>query len=211
VNCISNYGFSGETYTEKNVKQFEGVVMNEKEIISKAKNNVSAFEYLYDKYFMQIYKYVMLRVKNKDVANDIVSEVFYKAMTKLSLFKWRSIPFSSWLYRIAMNEISNHFRKEKKKHKLVGEIMVEHDNYIPEPDYDEAISYDFIHNYIRKLPQRDQDVITLRYFEKKSFHDIAEIIGKNEGYIRVILHRALKKLEQSLPEEVMEDVNRKVS
>ena len=185
--------------------------MEEKEIISKAKYDVTAFEALYDKYFMQIYKYVMLRVKNQDVANDIVSEVFYKAMTKISLFKWRSIPFSSWLYRIAMNEISNHFRREKKKHKLVGDVLLEEDSLTFQPEFDEAVSFDFIHSYISKLPQRDQDVITLRYFEKKSFQEIADIIGKNEGYIRVILHRALKKLEQSLPQEVMEDVNRKVS
>ncbi len=186
-------------------------MMNEKEIILKAKYDISAFEYLYDKYFLQIYKYVMLRVKNRDVAHDIVSDVFYKAMSKLHLFKWRSIPFSSWLYRIAVNEISNHYRREKKKHKLVGELIVEKDTFESPPEMDETMNYEFIRKYIKDLPQRDQDVITLRYFEKKSFQEISEIIGKKEGYIRVILHRALKKLEQSLPKEVLEYVGRKVS
>ena len=185
--------------------------MNEKDIILKAQSDLAGFEYLYDKYFLQIYKYVMLRVRNRDLAHDIVSDVFYKAMSKIHLFKWRSIPFSSWLYRIAMNEISNHYRREKKKNKLVGELLVEQDQFESPPEMEETMNFEFIRDYIKKLPQRDQDVITLRYFEKKSFEEISQIIGKKEGYIRVILHRALKKLEQTLPKEVLEYVCRKVS
>lgn len=185
--------------------------MSELDIIKKAKYDISAFEQLYDKYFLQIYKFVLLRVKDCDIANEVVSDVFYKAMNKLSLFKWRSIPFSSWLYRIAINEVSNYYRRQKKQQKLIGGLAIEEDNFTPPVDLDESMSFDFIHKYIRKLPQRDQDVIILRYFEKKSFQEISEIIGKKEGYIRVILHRALKKLEKTLPKEVIEDVNRKVS
>ncbi len=185
--------------------------MNEREIISKAKHDVAAFEYLYDKYFLQIFKYVLLRVKDRDIANEIVSDVFYKAMKKLYQFKWRSVPFSSWLYRIAVNEISNYYRKEKKQTRIVNELIIEEDQFTPPEDMDETFSFDFVHKYIHQLPQRDQDIIIFRYFEKKSFEEISEIIGKNEGYIRVILHRALKKLEQLLPKEVLENVNRKVS
>lgn len=185
--------------------------MDEYDIIVKAKYDTAAFDQLYDRYFLQIYKFVLLRVKDRDTANDVVSDVFYKAMSKISLFKWRSIPFSSWLYRIAINEISNHFRREKKQQKLIGGLAMEDEQYTSPADADDTVSYDFIHKYIKKLDQRDQDVIILRYFEKKSFQEISEIIGKKEGYIRVILHRALKKLEQTLPKEVLENVNRKIS
>lgn len=185
--------------------------MNEQEIIAKAKHDLSAFDYLYDKYFLQIYKFVMLRVRDRDIANEVVSDVFYKAMSKLHLFKWRSIPFSSWLYRIAINEISNYYRREKKKHRIVNDLILEAEEPEIEVGFDESLSYEYIHKYIGKLSQRDQDVIVLRYMEKKSFEEIAQIFGKKEGYIRVILHRALKKLEQILPREVVENVNREVS
>lgn len=185
--------------------------MDELEIIKRAKYDVSAFDMLYEEYFLQIYKFVLLRVKDRDITNEIVSDVFYKAMSKISLFKWRSIPFSSWLYRIAINEISNYFRREKKQYKLSNKLSIEEAHYTPPIDFDDSMSYEFIINYIKKLPQRDQDIIILRYFEKKKFEEIAEIIGKNEGYIRVILHRALKKLKQLLPKEVLENVDRKVS
>ncbi|MFA5497966.1 MAG: sigma-70 family RNA polymerase sigma factor [Candidatus Cloacimonas sp.] len=185
--------------------------MNEQEIIAKAKTDVSAFDYLYDKYFLQIYKFVMLRVRDRDIANEVVSDVFYKAMSKLHTFKWRSVPFSSWLYRIAMNEISNYYRREERKRKLVGVLIHESDEPYGSVTYEEAQSYDFLHKYIKMLPQRDQDVIVFRYMEKKSFEEISQIFGKKEGYVRVILHRALKKLEQSLPKEVIENVGRKVS
>lgn len=184
--------------------------MTEKEMVKEAKRDVQSFEHLYDKYFLQIFKYIMLRVNDRDIAEEICSNVFYKAMDKIHLFKWKSIPFSSWLYRIASNEISNYFRKEKKNKKLVDALIVEKDDCHYD-DYEEYFDFKFIHQYIKKLPEKDQQVIVLRYFEKLSFESISQIMNKKENYVRVILHRALRKLEKIIPKEVLKDVYRKVS
>ena len=183
--------------------------MTEKELVMRAKKDISAFDQIYEMHFQKIFRYVMVRVNDRDIAEEVVSNVFYKAMKKLHMFRWRSIPFSAWLYRIAANEISNYYRKRKRGSNIADKVKVEME--IELPPEEEPMSYEFIHGYIAQLPERDQEIIVLRYFEKLSFADIAEITGKKENTLRVNLHRALKKLESLIPEEVLEDVYEKVS
>lgn len=181
--------------------------MTERELVLRAKKDISAFDQIYEMNFPKIFRYVMVRVNNRDVAEEVVSNVFYKAMSKIHMFRWKSIPFSAWLYRIAANEISNYYRKEKRGGKIADKVKVEMDI----PDEEEPLSYEFIHEFIQQLPTKDQEIVTLRYFEKLSFAEIADITGKKENTLRVNLHRALKKLESLIPKEVLEDVYEKVS
>lgn len=83
----------------------------EKQLVERAKNDTEAFGELFDQYYSQILGYVLKRTAGIEVAQDITSEVFFKALNNLHKFHWRGIPFSAWLYRIANNEIANHFRK----------------------------------------------------------------------------------------------------
>ena len=186
--------------------------IDEKEIINKAKKDYQAFDYLYEKYMPQIFQYVMFRVYNREVAEDIVSVVFFKAMKNLSLFHWRKIPFSAWLYRIAYNEICNHAKREKKNDRMIAEYLKEEGDLTYEADFETTEkSFDFVHEYLVKLPMKDQDLITMRFFEKRSFAEIAQISGKNESTLRVNLHRALKKLESLMPKEVLDHAYRQIS
>ncbi len=186
--------------------------IDEKEVILQAKKDYQAFDYIYEKYMPQIFQYVMYRVFNREVAEDIVSVVFFKAMKNLHLFKWRKIPFSAWLYRIAFNEICNHAKKEKKQEKIRRSIMKEDIKTTYEMNYHyNEKSFKFVHEYLSKLSTKDQDVITMRFFEKKSFAEISQITGKNESTLRVNLHRALKKLESIIPSEVLQDAYRQIS
>ncbi|MEA1972850.1 MAG: sigma-70 family RNA polymerase sigma factor [Candidatus Cloacimonadota bacterium] len=190
------------------MEEKEIVLMEEREIILKAKKDPQAFDYLYEKYFLQIFRYVMKRLGNRENAEEIVSNVFYKALNKLYLFKWQSVPFSSWLYRIAINELNNFYRVRSRGYKLTQKVKLE--NQIPEKE-NNNMSYKFIHKYIKQLPQKDQDLISLRYFEKMEYSQISEIFKKKESTLRVKLHRALKKLENKIPQEVLDDVYQKVS
>ncbi len=185
---------------------------DEKEVILQAKNDFKAFDYIYEKYMPMIFNYVMYRVYNREVAEDIVSTVFFKAMKNLALFKWRKIPFSAWLYRIAFNEICNHAKKEKKIQKISRNYHLEaEDKHVDTYNGKNEKSFEFIHTYLKQLPMKDQDLITLRFFERKSFSEIAGLTGKNESTLRVNLHRALKKLETLIPEEVYNEALKQIS
>src|SRR5215469_8997158 len=76
-------------------------------LIEQAQRNPARFANLYDIYFDRIYAYVANRVRSRDEAEDLVSEVFHKALANLRRFEWKGAPFAAWLYRIAANEIAD--------------------------------------------------------------------------------------------------------
>ena len=86
----------------------------EKKAVEEAKKNPAAFAVLFEKYYSAILRYALHRTGNAAVADDVTSETFFKALNKLSSFKWTGIPFSAWLYRIAGNEIIDFYRKHKR-------------------------------------------------------------------------------------------------
>lgn len=183
-------------------------MLTEKEIILKAKTDISAFDYVYDKYFPKIFSFVMYKVANREIAEEIVSNVFFKAMNKLSMFRWRQIPFSAWLYRIAISETANYFRGVKRRKKIEEDFVIE-SSIVKDEEKDNDFA--FIHEYLQKLNDKDLNLITLRFFEKKSFSEISEILGVKENTLRVKIHRSLKKLEKLIPKEVLKNVFERVS
>src|SRR6266498_4974885 len=98
----------------------------EKRLIEAARNDPLAFGQLYDAYYPKISYYLLHRLPRADVAQDITSEVFFKAMTRLHTFSWRdSATFSAWLYKIASNEIKMYYRKKERTF-LSLEFLSEH-------------------------------------------------------------------------------------
>ena len=181
----------------------------EKELVRQAQKDPDAFAKLYDQYYAKIFGYALRRTVNLEAAQDITSETFLKALRKLWQFHWRNISFSSWLYKIASNEINQHFRKAEYKKSLSLEKLQEdgfepvsaHD---PESELIEAQEelkqhQDFleIQEKIVRLPAKYQEVITLRFFEQKQIKEIGEILGKKEGTVKSLLHRAVEKLREA--------------
>ena len=179
-------------------------LIEEKELVERARRDPEVFGKLYDQYYSQIFNYVLRRVANIEIAQDITSEVFLKALRNLRQFHWRNVPFSSWLYRIATNQITDYFRGGKQEMFSLEEIP---DSITPSnPLIDEVLEAEeelrrhedflLLHENISKLPIKYQDVITLRFFENKQIKEIGEILGKREGTIKSLLHRGLKKLRK---------------
>jgi len=179
---------------------------DEKELIKRAQKEPEVFAKLYDKYYPQIFGYILKRVADLEIAQDITSETFFKALKNLWKFRWKNISFSAWLYRIANNEIANYFRKNKKYsislEKLKEEGFEPISLHNPESEVLKAQEelkkhQDFlkIQEKISQLPIKYQEVITLRFFEKKKIKEIAEILGKKEGTIKSLLSRGLEKLK----------------
>lgn len=181
----------------------------ERELVRQAQKAPDAFAELYDQYYPKIFGYALRRTANFETAQDITSETFLKALRKLWQFRWRNVSFSSWLYKIATNEINQHFRKAEYKKSISLEELQEqgfepispHD---PERELievqEELRQYqDFleIQEKIVRLPAKYQEVIALRFFEKKQIKEIAEILGKKEGTIKSLLYRAIEKLREA--------------
>ena len=180
----------------------------EKELVRQAQKAPDAFAKLYDQYYPKIFGYILRRTANLEAAQDLTSETFLNALRKLWQFQWRNISFSSWLYKIAANEINQYFRKAEYKKSISMEELEEQgfepvSPNDPESELVEAQEklkqhQDFleIQEKIVRLPAKYQEVITLRFFEQKQIKEISEILGKKEGTVKSLLHRAVEKLRE---------------
>jgi RNA polymerase sigma-70 factor (ECF subfamily) len=177
----------------------------EKYFIERAKKDPEIFGKLYDEYYPRIFGYILRRTAKLEIAQDIASETFLKALKNIWKFRWQNISFAHWLYRIASNEIANFFRKKNYKTISLQEIREPVSNYNLLTETIEAQDelrrhkdFLYLQEKILKLPIKYQEVITLRFFEKKQIKEISEILKRKEGTIKSLLHRGLEKLREQI-------------
>ncbi len=183
---------------------------NEYNLVEQAKNDRHAFGELFDRYYDDIFKYILHRTANIELAQDLTSDTFIKVMRKLWTFRWRKIPFSAWLFKIASNEVNGYYRKHKNFKKvplgdLIDNIDKTGENFLTREELKEAekkleenIMFLELHKAIASLKNKYQEIITLRFFENKKIKEIAEISGKSEGTVKSLVHRAVKQLHSKL-------------
>ena len=167
-------------------------------LIGIAQKNPKGFEPLYNAYFEQIYRFVYQRVESREEAGDITSQVFLKALLNIGKYIFRSLPFSAWLYRIAINEISSYYTNTKKSR--VVNIQTEQLGLFFD-DANEEFKEDQIEeilNALKFLDPEDLLLIEMRFFEEKPFKEIADILGISENNAKVKLYRVLDKLKQKI-------------
>lgn len=178
-------------------------IEQEKELILKAQKNPADFASLYNQYYLQIFKYVIKRVKDENDAGEITSDIFAKAIFNIKKYKFKGFPFSSWLYRIASNEITDFYRKnQSSKYVSVTEDQL---NYLVDNSEDEITvqsdkeeKFSEIIASLEMLSDDDLELIEMRFFEERSFKEIAEILGLTEGNARIKTHRAITKLKNNI-------------
>ena len=144
--------------------------------------------------------FVFHRVNDEAVRNEVVSNIFFKAMKRLSLFRFldsRKCSFSSWLYRIAVNEVNQFYRNVKREDRIRESVKW---NTVDGDDI--QFNYKVIQRKITSFNIDEQNLIALRFFEKLSYKEIAEIYNKKEGTIKVQMHRLLKKLRMNVEKEI---------
>lgn len=183
----------------------------EKQLVEKALNDRMAFGVLFDHYYPVILSYAVKRTADAAAAQDITAETFLKAMTNLQKFKWRGLPLSNWLYKIATNEIRMYYRRGKY-HPLSLDVLFEDGlEFADEREFTEEIidaqdrlerqaDYRRARAALVTLPLKYQEVIMLRFVERKKISDIALILGKKEGTVKSILSRGLQRLRNVLLE-----------
>ena len=166
----------------------------------------SAFGSLYDHYQPKIYRFVLIKVSHREEAEDLTHQVFLKAWQRIDSYRDLGFPFSSWLYRIARNQVADHYRSKKHVTSL-EEIDV---NVNPEKALVEQTLHDTllekleierIKKAIRKLKPLHQDVIIMRFVEDLAIRDTALALEKSEGAVKLLQHRAIKELKDILKEE----------
>lgn len=176
-------------------------MLNEQVLVENARKDPEQFKGLYNKYYERIYLFVWQRVDDKELAHDVTSQVFLKAMMNLHKYEFKGVPFASWLYRIAKSEVYTAFRKEQAKRTVnmdtagLGAIVedMEEDKYGP---YIEVLK-----ESITDLEEEDMQFVEMRFFEKRAFKEIADIFGITENNAKVKTYRILEKLKKIIVEK----------
>jgi RNA polymerase sigma-70 factor (ECF subfamily) len=169
---------------------------DEMSLIEIAKKDPRQFAPLYKKYHEAIFRYVYKRVDDEEAAYDITSSVFVKALASLPKYEFRGVPFSSWLFRIAKSELYQSFR-DKKAQRTVSLDSVTIVQFIDElnEDFSEEQRTTLL-NSLQLLKEHQLQLIEMRFFEKRSFKEIGEIVGLTENNAKVKTFRALVKLKE---------------
>jgi RNA polymerase sigma-70 factor, ECF subfamily len=167
-------------------------------LIEAAKADPAHFAPLYNKYYKQIFGYVYQRMDSKDSAFDVTGQVFLKALTNLEKYQYKGVPFGSWLYRIAHNEVMQLFRSRKEKRAVNADVsdlrfLCEQSE---SPFFEEYIPV--IKKLILQLNPQDLQMVEMRFFEKRAFKEIAEILDITEVNAKVRMYRIIEKLKKSL-------------
>lgn len=169
-------------------------------IVQEAKKNPSRFGVLYKKYYEQIFLFILKRVESEDTAADVTSQVFLKAMLNLSKYKDMGLPFSSWLFRIARNEMYDLFQQRKVEMVLsveTGGLM----EMLTEMGGEEKQDHSDIHYAISQLEESEIELVELRFFEHRPFKEVGEILDITENNAKVRTYRVLDKLKKHLNNE----------
>lgn len=173
---------------------------SESELIEKAKEDAEAFGELYQRYVDRIYNYIFYRTGSEEDAQDLTAHTFYKALTHIGRYRERGAPFAAWLYRIAHNAVANWHRDNSRWTELPLEGLTFHDQ--PERAPDSAAEHwerqQALSQAMRRLHPDRQTLLILKFSEGLSNRQIGEIMGRSEGAIKSLYHRALVGLREDL-------------
>lgn len=154
-----------------------------------------AFEQLYERYFDKVYAFVLRRVGDRPVAEDVTSDVFMKAFAHRRAFVWKT-SFSAWIYRIATNRITDHYRSKKPTEELDEEHHDRPDGQESAPqEMDRQLLGKKLEQVLETLNERERIAVTMKYYGEYDNQEIAEALGCTANNAGVILHRALKKCQ----------------
>lgn len=164
--------------------------------------NAQAFATLYDSYLDRVYNYVYYRVGNRPDAEDLTQQVFLNAWNAIGRYKNTGATFIAWLLTIAHNLVVSFHRKSKETTYLELEPAAHQRWANPEAETLARNDRVAVRHAILRLKPEWQQVITMRFLENLDYSDLAAALGKTEGNIRVIQHRALAELQRLLVREV---------
>jgi RNA polymerase sigma-70 factor (ECF subfamily) len=174
-------------------------VQDEERLIRWAKQgDQEAFAQLYEENFDKIYRYVALKIGDRMEAEDITQQVFLHAIQAVPSFKWRGIPFSAWLFRIAHNQVVDYLRRKAKRATASLEESLIASDEDPQKIVGQKLEIERLLSAVKKLTPAQQEVISLRFAGELPIAKVAKVMGKSEGAVKALQHSAIVALRKVL-------------
>jgi len=168
-------------------------------------NQLQVFEQMYTENMARVYQFVKYRVGDKEIAEDLTSSIFEQALKRLNQYDKDRGAFSAWLYSIARRIVANHFRTLNRRPVTVE--LIENELHLESPDSDpeetliQKRRWSSINRIISNLPEREQDIIALKFGSGFSNREISNILRLSESNVGTIIHRAIQKIREEIHRE----------
>ena len=182
------------------VEQRSLPLQDEEGLVRRAQQQDSeAFAQLYEAYFDKIYRYIVMRIRNEMEAEDIAQQVFMKMLHSISSYKSKGVPFSSWVYRIAHNQVIDYFRRQNKKATVdIEGLQLPSTGDDPQHMIERQVDIEELKKATQRLTPAQQEVLSLRFAGELPIAQCAQIMGKSEGAIKALQHSAVLALRKAL-------------
>jgi RNA polymerase sigma-70 factor (ECF subfamily) len=171
---------------------------SERELVERAKVDPTAFGTLYDHHAAGVYRYVHARLHDREAAEDVTSEVFFKALRSIASYSDQGRPFTAWLYQIAANTVIDHVRARKPN------ISLEESAEAPSarPPVDDFVmarlDLERVWAAVATLTALQQQALALKLAADLSVAEIAACMGRSEGAVKLLVHRGLGAIRADL-------------
>jgi len=172
-------------------------VQDEESLVQRAKeHDEAALTQLYEENFDKIYRYTVLKIGDRTEAEDMTQQVFLKAFKSISGYRSKGRPFSSWLFRIAHNQVVDYWRKKSKRATVPLEETLVGSSSNPSSEAERKMDIESLVAATRRLTDMQREVISLRFAGGLSVVEVAKAMGKSEGAIKALQHSAIVSLRK---------------
>lgn len=175
-------------------------------LVERAKRDPEAFGALYDRHVATIYRFVYSRLRSRPDAEDVTSDVFFKALRNLGQYADTGHGFGAWLYRIAANALADRFRSPARSVELdeAFELPTDGQSILDQVVQRERLR--LVWASIDRLPTYQRAAFILKYGEDRSIDDISRLMGRSPGAVKLLLCRGMARLRTVLQPREMEVV-----
>ncbi len=164
----------------------------ERQLIEASQREPRLFARLYERYFDRVYAFALTRTGDRATAEDVTAETFRAALENLPRFHWRGVPLSAWLFRIAANTAADHFKRRTREEALPEETIEQGESW--ESRLIEVETRARLFEMVRRLPDDQRQVLFMRFGRETSIKEIAAAMGRSEGAVKALQHRAMTTL-----------------
>ena len=165
---------------------------DERLLVEAAREDPSRFGELYENNFDRVYGYIARRVRDRDEAQDVTSEVFHQALANLGRYEWRGLPFVAWLLGIAAHVLADRWRKSSRRQEVGADDL---EQVGVQDDVEQRA---MLYQLVDGLPSDQRQVILWRFVSQKSLREMAAELGRSEGAIKQLQLRALQNLRERM-------------
>ena len=166
--------------------------------------DVDAFGLLYDHYQGPVYRFLYYRTRSTQLAEDLTSETFFRALRSMSNFRWQGKDFGAWLMTIARNLCTDHFKAGRTRLEITTEDMGDHDDSTegPENAVLASLTNELLMEALTQLPDEQRDCLVMRFLQGLSIAETAAVLERSDGAVKQLQLRGVRNLAKLLPEGV---------